>query len=94
MDVPILLFFFSKLKPVFYYKSNLVWFQRGDSHGQWLPLVIPASIEKMGPIHMETYTLAGLESATVYEAIITSKNVFGWSKPSKIFKFSTVGIGK
>lgn len=75
-------------------KINVINLQRGDIHGQWLPLVIPASTEKMGPIHMESYTLAGLEPATVYEAVIASQNVFGWSKPSKIFRFATVGVGK
>ncbi|KAK7597705.1 hypothetical protein V9T40_009930 [Parthenolecanium corni] len=78
--------------PPFEYQLKFRKQQRGDIHGQWLPLVIPASVENMGPIHTEAFTLAGLEPATIYEAVISSKNVFGWSKPSKIFKFATVGI--
>lgn len=85
--------YFIMLASFWFFKYDYLNFQRGDIHGQWLPLVIPASVENMGPIHTEAFTLAGLEPATIYEAVISSKNVFGWSKPSKIFKFATVGIG-
>lgn len=48
----------------------------------------------MSPIQSEMYTLNGLERATVYEASVSAKNVFGWNEYSKIFTFTTLGTGR
>ncbi|KDR16344.1 protein amalgam-like [Zootermopsis nevadensis] len=57
----------------------------------WAKLVIPADSSSPGPIHSKSYTLTGLSIATIYEAVITSRNRFGWSKPSAILRFGTKG---
>lgn len=60
----------------------------------WIQLIIPAATSNMSPIHSEMYTLSGLEAATIYEAVISSRNEFGWSTLSKPFNFATIGVGK
>jgi hypothetical protein len=57
-------------------------------------LIIPADSSSPGPIHSRSYTLTGLSIATVYEAMILSRNRFGWSKPSVILRFGTNGAGE
>jgi hypothetical protein len=57
-------------------------------------LIIPADSSSPGPIHSKSYTLTGLSIATVYEAMIMSRNRFGWSKQSAILRFGTVGAGE
>ncbi|XKL67778.1 hypothetical protein PGB90_003269 [Kerria lacca] len=64
--------------------------QRGDADGHWISLIIPSGSTFQSPIQSGMYTLAGLEPGTVYEVVLSSKNEFGWSKPSKIFTFSTL----
>ncbi|GFG33162.1 hypothetical protein Cfor_03437, partial [Coptotermes formosanus] len=58
---------------------------------KWTKLIIPADSSSPGPIHSKSYTLTGLSVATMYEAMILSRNRFGWSKPSAIIRFGTVG---
>lgn len=40
------------------------------------------------------HALNGLKAATRYEARVSSSNDQGWSRPSKTFHFSTLGIGE
>ncbi|XP_052747857.1 neurotrimin [Galleria mellonella] len=54
----------------------------------WSKIVIPGDSSD-GPIHSAIYTVRGLTPSTVYEAIVTSRNRFGWSKPSAILHFAT-----
>lgn len=55
--------------------------------------MIPANVLSNGPLHDQTYSLTGLQIATVYETSVVARNVFGWSKASNIFKFGTIGAG-
>ncbi|XP_059045866.1 neurotrimin [Achroia grisella] len=60
----------------------------------WSKIVIPGDSSD-GPIHSAIYTVRGLTPSTVYEAIVTSRNRFGWSKPSAILHFATeAGYGR
>ncbi|CAB3254622.1 unnamed protein product [Arctia plantaginis] len=54
----------------------------------WRKIVVPGDSSD-GPIHSAIYTVRGLTPSTVYEAIVTSRNRFGWSKPSSILHFAT-----
>ncbi|XP_045781230.1 neurotrimin-like [Maniola jurtina] len=54
----------------------------------WSKIVVPGDSSD-GPIHSATYTVRGLTPSTVYEAIVTSRNRFGWSKPSAVLHFAT-----
>lgn len=54
----------------------------------WSKIVVPGDTSD-GPIHSATYTVRGLTPSTVYEAIVTSRNRFGWSKPSAVLHFAT-----
>ncbi|XP_047037795.1 neurotrimin-like [Helicoverpa zea] len=55
---------------------------------QWSKIIVPGDSSE-GPIHSAIYTVRGLTPSTVYEAIVTSRNRFGWSKPSSILHFAT-----
>ncbi|XP_026324600.1 roundabout homolog 3-like [Hyposmocoma kahamanoa] len=58
------------------------------SSNQWRKIVVPGeNID--GPIHSAWYTLRGLAPSTVYEAVVTSRNRFGWSKQSAVLHFAT-----
>ena len=50
------------------------------------------------PTEENTYTGTGmishLKPATVYLARVSSRNAYGFSKPSQAFKFATRGAGK
>ncbi|KAM3968959.1 neurotrimin [Aphomia sociella] len=60
----------------------------------WSKIVVPGDSSD-GPIHSAIYTVRGLTPSTVYEAIVTSRNRFGWSKPSAILHFATEpGFGR
>ncbi|XP_069363306.1 protein CEPU-1 isoform X3 [Maniola hyperantus] len=60
----------------------------------WSKIVVPGDSSD-GPIHSATYTVRGLTPSTVYEAIVTSRNRFGWSKPSAVLHFATEpGVGR
>lgn len=60
----------------------------------WSKIVVPGDSSD-GPIHSAMYMVRGLTPSTVYEAIVTSRNRFGWSKPSAILHFATEpGVGR
>ncbi|XP_076376094.1 limbic system-associated membrane protein [Megalopta genalis] len=59
--------------------------------GQWHTLYIPNGSDGNSVIHTYSFTLTGLEEATYYEAVVLSKNRYGWSKPSEIIRFATEG---
>ncbi|GBP26829.1 hypothetical protein EVAR_16408_1 [Eumeta japonica] len=54
----------------------------------WRKVVVPGDVND-GPIHSALYTVRGLRPSTVYEAMVTSRNSFGWSKPSAVLHFAT-----
>lgn len=61
-----------------------------SKRGEWTKLTIPAE-HSTGPMHSKSYTLTGLKENTVYEAMLFSRNRYGWSKPSNILRFSIDG---
>ncbi|KAF2896232.1 hypothetical protein ILUMI_09943, partial [Ignelater luminosus] len=78
--------------PIIEYK---LWFRkyrpRNDVRNtDWNTLTIPAE-HSTGPVHSKSYTIKGLREKTVYEALLTSRNRYGWSKPSPLLKFATEG---
>ncbi|XP_077283692.1 igLON family member 5-like [Arctopsyche grandis] len=62
-----------------------------DNDDTWTKMTIPGEFSE-GPMHTASYVLRGLTPSTVYEAIITSRNRFGWSKPSSILHFATDNV--
>nr|XP_024216654.1 neurotrimin [Halyomorpha halys] len=66
-------------------------YQRFEKPENWSKLVIPGDLFSNGPIHTQTYSLSGLKPATAYETSVVARNIFGWSKPSAIFRFVTLG---
>ncbi|KAF5306154.1 hypothetical protein FQR65_LT07430 [Abscondita terminalis] len=78
--------------PIIEYK---LWFRpyrpRNDiRNSDWNILTIPAETST-GPVHSKSYTIKGLKERTVYEAMVTSRNRYGWSKKSAVLKFATEG---
>ncbi|KAL1516111.1 hypothetical protein ABEB36_000034 [Hypothenemus hampei] len=72
-----------------------LWFRPYRTGGNlvrtdWTKLTIPAE-HRSGPVYSKSYTLRELKEKTVYEAVLISRNRFGWSKPSSVFRFATVG---
>ncbi|XP_044016265.1 neurotrimin-like [Aphidius gifuensis] len=70
------------------------WFRKytAKERGRdWHKLFIPSGSDAIGPLHSKSFNLTGLATATFYEALILSRNKYGWSKPSKIQRFSTEG---
>nr|XP_031839817.1 neurotrimin isoform X1 [Nomia melanderi] len=59
--------------------------------GQWHTLYIPNGNDDNSYVHTYSFTLTGLEEASHYEAVVSSKNRYGWSKPSEIMRFATEG---
>ncbi|CAG9855771.1 unnamed protein product [Phyllotreta striolata] len=56
----------------------------------WTKLTIPTE-HSSGPVYSKSYTIKGLKERTVYEALLVSRNRYGWSKPSPILRFATAG---
>ncbi|KAH8269489.1 hypothetical protein KR018_004346, partial [Drosophila ironensis] len=56
----------------------------------WTELTIPAQATS-GLIYITTYTLHGLQPASLYEVSVLARNSFGWSDNSKIVRFATGG---
>lgn len=60
----------------------------------WTKLTIPAEYSSNGVLHSMLYTIRGLKEKSRYEALLMSRNKYGWSKPSPILRFATKGAGK
>ncbi|RZB39220.1 limbic system-associated membrane protein, partial [Asbolus verrucosus] len=74
-----------------------LWFQpykpkTGLSKPDWTKLTIPTE-HSSGPVYSKSYTIKGLKEKTIYEALLVSRNRYGWSKPSPILRFATMGAG-
>lgn len=85
------------LSPIIEHKLKFRQIPSGDITPQnrhptiaWNELTIPSEVSE-GPIHTIGYTLNGLKPASVYEVAVISRNRFGWSDNSKIFRFATGG---
>lgn len=64
------------------------------SKPDWTKLTIPTEhSSNTGPMYSKSYTIKGLKERTIYEALLVSRNRYGWSKPSPILRFATVGAG-
>ncbi|XP_037954506.1 neogenin-like [Teleopsis dalmanni] len=57
---------------------------------KWTDLTIPSDIA-VGPIYTASYTLRGLQPASIFEVIVLARNHFGWSSDSKTIRFTTGG---
>ncbi|KAG8192925.1 hypothetical protein JTE90_025633 [Oedothorax gibbosus] len=60
-----------------------------SSTGDWESKTIPASENKDGNMHSQMFQLMDLDPATSYEAVVTARNKFGWSKQSEALVFTT-----
>ncbi|XP_056630732.1 limbic system-associated membrane protein-like [Diorhabda sublineata] len=71
-----------------------LWFRpykaRTTHPPNWTKLTIPTE-HSSGPVYSKSYTIRGLKERTVYEALLVSRNRYGWSKPSPILRFATAG---
>lgn len=69
------------------------WFRKykKDSGGEWHKLYIPGGSDAVSPVHVRSFNLTGLDVATHYEAVVLSRNRYGWSHPSEILRFHTEG---
>ncbi|EDW72256.1 uncharacterized protein Dwil_GK20814 [Drosophila willistoni] len=56
----------------------------------WTELTIPAQVT-IGSIYITSYTLHGLQPASLFEVSVLARNSFGWSDNSKIVRFATGG---
>ncbi|CAL1674957.1 unnamed protein product [Lasius platythorax] len=69
------------------------WFRKykRDTGGEWHKLYIPGGSDAVSPVHVRSFNLTGLDAATHYEAVVSSRNRYGWSHPSEILRFHTEG---
>ncbi|KAL6265333.1 hypothetical protein P5V15_002134 [Pogonomyrmex californicus] len=70
------------------------WFRkyRRGVGGEWHKVYIPGDDGVTGsPVHARSFNLTGLDVATHYEAVVLSRNRYGWSRPSEILRFHTEG---
>ncbi|KAJ8940661.1 hypothetical protein NQ314_010637 [Rhamnusium bicolor] len=75
-----------------------LWFRpynprSGIHQTKWTKLTIPTE-HSSGPVYSKSYTIRGLNEKSIYEALLVSRNRYGWSKPSPILRFATTGAGK
>lgn len=75
-----------------------LWFRQyrarsGLGKPEWTKLTVPAE-HTTGFVFSKSYTIRGLKEKTIYEALLVSRNRYGWSKPSPILRFATEGAGK
>ncbi|XP_076619332.1 limbic system-associated membrane protein isoform X2 [Colletes latitarsis] len=76
--------------PIVQYEFRFRKYRNGVP-GEWHTLYIPSGHDGNSFIHTYSFNLTGLEEATHYEAIVLSKNRYGWSKSSEIIRFATEG---
>ncbi|XP_067006796.2 igLON family member 5 isoform X2 [Anabrus simplex] len=80
--------------PIIEYNLLFRKYHEGTRPGPWVKLIIPADGGYVpGQLHSKSYTLTGLDSSSTYEVTLLSRNVFGWSRPSSVLRFSTAGEG-
>lgn len=83
--------------PVIEYR---LWFRPYKSYPgfrkpEWRKLTIPTEYKSnTGYTYSKMYTIEGLKEGSTYEALILSRNRYGWSKANPIIKFTTQGIRK
>ncbi|KAF6215306.1 hypothetical protein GE061_010058 [Apolygus lucorum] len=72
---------------------DLLFRQRKEygSPNNWTKVVVPGDGLSGGPILTQMFTLTGLSPSVVYEAAVRARNRYGWSRPSNIYRFSTMG---
>ncbi|XP_032669678.1 protein CEPU-1-like isoform X2 [Odontomachus brunneus] len=69
------------------------WYRKykGGAGGKWHKLHVPGGTNIISPVHTCSFNLTGLNEATYYEAVVLSRNSYGWSHPSEILRFHTEG---
>ena len=68
---------------------NNYFFQENGENRAWQTIYIPSGNDAVGPIHTRSFNLTGLNPLFYYEALIKSRNPFGWSEDSEIITFTT-----
>ncbi|KAK9509904.1 hypothetical protein O3M35_004795 [Rhynocoris fuscipes] len=91
-DKAILVWEVESYSPIIQYHLLFRKFKIGEKSSDWTKLTIPADDSGGAPIQTKNFTLTGLERATQYEAYVISKNIYGRSKPSNLYRFSTIGF--
>ncbi|XP_011690293.1 PREDICTED: hemicentin-1-like isoform X2 [Wasmannia auropunctata] len=77
--------------PIIEYQFWFRKYRRGGG-GEWHKLYIPGGGSVIvSPVHIGSFNLTGLDAATHYEAVVLSRNRYGWSHPSEILRFHTEG---
>ncbi|RLU24039.1 hypothetical protein DMN91_004248 [Ooceraea biroi] len=76
--------------PIIEYQFWFRKYRRGGG-GEWHKLYIPGDSDAVSPVHTRSFNLTGLDTATHYEAVVLSRNRYGWSHPSEILRFHTEG---
>lgn len=64
-------------------------YRKKSSTDEWLTKTIPATEERDGEMHTQMFQLLDLFPGTTYEAVVTARNKFGWSKQSEALFFTT-----
>ncbi|XP_020288171.1 limbic system-associated membrane protein-like [Pseudomyrmex gracilis] len=76
--------------PIIEYQFWFRKYRKGGS-GDWHKLYIPSGSDARSPVHVRSFNLTGLNPATHYEAVVLSRNRYGWGYPSEILRFHTDG---
>ncbi|BES89082.1 Immunoglobulin I-set domain [Nesidiocoris tenuis] len=77
--------------PVNQYKLLFRKVKARDVPDNWTRIFVPGDGSSIGPIHTQMFSLTGLTSSTMYEAAVLSRNRYGWSRPSNVYRFTTLG---
>lgn len=49
---------------------------------------------RLGPVYTTSFVLNGIHPTSIYEAVVSARNQFGWSDVSETLQFSTGRNGK
>ncbi|XP_035223315.1 neural cell adhesion molecule 1-like isoform X2 [Stegodyphus dumicola] len=66
-----------------------VMYRKKSGNGEWETKTVPATEESENDTHTQMFQLVDLKPGTLYEAVVTARNKFGWSKQSEALVFST-----
>ena len=66
-----------------------------NSADKWMDTEVDAyALPNEENMYAGTHMISNLRPATVYVAKVSSRNIYGYSNPSQVFKFATRGAGK
>lgn len=79
--------------PISEYRLKFRPESRRHKADDWREITIPAEYSD-APIHTAAYSLPGLDIGPVYEVAVMSRNRYGWSELSKVYRFAIGGEGQ